>query len=70
LWEQVWHPCQPNPPQMSSTTNYCRGEKGSLVQALRTRETKKKDVKYIRSKRTTRVITKNAVKVPIKYPKL
>jgi len=55
---------------MNSTTNYCRGEKGSLVQALRTRETKKKDVKYIRSKRTTRVITKNAVKIPIKYPNL
>jgi len=55
---------------MNSTTNYGRGEKGSLVQALRTRETKKKDVNYIQSKRTTRVITKNVVKIHIKYPKL
>jgi len=40
---------------MNSTTNYRRGEKGSLVQALRTRETKTKDMKSIRSKRTTRL---------------
>jgi len=48
---------------MNNTTNYWRGEKGCLGQALRTRETKNKDVKYIRSIRTTRVIISNAVKI-------
>jgi len=51
LWET-----QPNPPQMNSTANYWRGKKGRLGQALRTRETKNKDVKFIGSKRTTRVV--------------